>query len=81
MYISCHFCCADSNECSEPSHNCTGVAQCENDVGSFHCTCPVGYTLDASTTTCDGQLKEWQYVLIPLRVDVVGCVCAQILSS
>ena len=57
---SCCCCCADINECSESSDNCTGVAQCENDVGSFYCTCPVGYTLDASTTTCDGWLKEWQ---------------------
>ena len=47
----------DVDECFEGTHNCTGVAQCENEVGSFRCSCPIGYSLDPSVTTCNGELE------------------------
>ena len=36
----------DNDECSEETHNCDSHAECNNDIGSYNCTCIVGYTGD-----------------------------------
>lgn len=43
--------CADIDECATQTDNCQGVAECNNSVGSFSCSCPSGYQA-ASPTTC-----------------------------
>ena len=44
----------DVDECTTGLHNCIGLAQCVNDIGFFYCTCPEGYRLDDSQTSCTG---------------------------
>jgi hypothetical protein len=53
---TCITMCADINECAEDTHNCEGVAMCVNEVGTFRCSCPTGYVLSQSGTTCNGKL-------------------------
>ena len=45
----------DVNECVRGGHNCSGLAQCVNEIGFFRCTCPNGYRLDGSQTSCIGK--------------------------
>lgn len=42
----------DYNECEEqpPQHGCEHV--CENDIGSFHCECFIGFFLNEDGKTC-----------------------------
>ena len=41
------------NECTEAGGGrCQGNAQCHNSPGSFHCSCPEGYTLGPSGREC-----------------------------
>lgn len=48
---------ADIDECEESIDDCTGNALCVNEIGSFRCTCPTGYTLNDSIS-CRGQLDR-----------------------
>ena len=45
----------DIDECVTGAHNCSGLAQCVNEVGFFQCTCPEGYRLDDSRASCVGM--------------------------
>ena len=45
----------DIDECVTGAHNCSGLAQCVNEVGFFRCTCPEGYRLDDSRASCIGM--------------------------
>ena len=36
----------DIDECSEETHNCDSHADCTNNIGSYKCTCTIGYTGD-----------------------------------
>jgi hypothetical protein len=43
----------DINECAGNGHGCQ--EQCENFLGGYQCTCPIGYRLNANDhKTCDG---------------------------
>ena len=42
----------DTNECKEHSSGCTQI--CNNTLGSYFCSCYVGYDLDANNHTCNG---------------------------
>ena len=46
---------ADIDECDDanPQHNCDENAECENNAGSFTCTCGTGYSGDGQT--CIGK--------------------------
>jgi len=48
-------CVLDIDECSSVRPPCTDVALCVNTPGSFDCSCPAGYKLDADQRTCRGQ--------------------------
>ena len=43
----------DINECVNGNHGCSH--DCNNNDGSFTCTCPSGYTLMADLQTCIGK--------------------------
>ena len=46
----------DIDECSDPQvHRCQH--SCVNTIGSFHCVCDPGYTLDTNGKTCTGKLQ------------------------
>ena len=45
----------DIDECLTGSHNCFGFSNCINNDGSFTCTCPHGYALDANGFSCTGH--------------------------
>ena len=46
----------DIDECSAVSHNCHGVANCHNTIGSFTCSCRSDYTGDG--LVCEPVGKE-----------------------
>lgn len=51
---------ADVNECGNSSLNlCTFTDSCLNTVGSYNCSCPIGYLLENDGRTCSGK----KYVL------------------
>ena len=56
MQLSLYFY-TDIDECAELRHNCAGMAMCENEVGSFRCTCPTGYMFNETATACNGQFN------------------------
>ena len=44
---------ADIDECSNRSDECEQF--CHNNVGSYSCSCDVGYTLSDDDVSCDGK--------------------------
>ncbi len=46
--------CVDIDECAiETDNNCSGNATCENEPGTYNCTCILGFTGDG--VTCTGK--------------------------
>ena len=45
----------DTNECTEGKHVCDVNAECDNNLGSYKCTCKDGY--ERNGTNCTGQLE------------------------
>ena len=43
--------CSDINECQEYQNICIG--NCQNEPGSYRCTCPQGYTLSENERSCE----------------------------
>lgn len=62
--IDIHFCAfmilllitVDIDECREGSHSCD--QHCRNTLGSYTCSCNLGYLLDANGHTCNGECKS-----------------------
>ena len=46
----------DLDECTTRTHNCDVNAECVNTVGSYSCTCSVGYTGDGQN--CNGKTQR-----------------------
>ena len=44
---------SDINECSEGSHRCE--QECHNAIGSYACSCEIGYRLNHDKLTCTGN--------------------------
>ena len=42
----------DTNECNSNNGGCNQT--CINEIGSFHCECDIGYTLDDDGLGCTG---------------------------
>ena len=64
----------DIDECAVDTHNCHADATCKNTIGSFTCTCNVGYT--GNGVSCTGMkcsfyqlmncfMKCWSFFSIP----------------
>ena len=51
-----YFVFADLDECNTHTHNCDINADCANTVGSYSCTCKVGYT--GNGQNCNGESKK-----------------------
>lgn len=59
-------CCdSDINECSAVQRVCSHF--CENLLGSFLCSCPVGHALSSDNRTCEGEALSsvlWYFCMI-----------------
>ena len=44
----------DTNECATNKGGCNQT--CVNEIGSFHCECDTGYTLNADGLGCTGKI-------------------------
>ena len=55
MPHTCYYPCVliDINECNTNNGGCIQI--CTNTIGSFECSCPVGYSLNGYT--CDSKLQ------------------------
>ena len=47
--------CQDINECIHFPEHCSDGAECINTIGSFHCSCPDGLTLDSAQVNFENQ--------------------------
>ena len=57
----------DIDECEEASYECEQI--CHNSVGSYACSCHIGYRLDGDRLTCNGMTglhvyKAMYYIII-----------------
>ena len=48
--------CADINECESNNGGCE--QNCENNAGSYNCTCSNGYTLNNNGYNCTGKIMS-----------------------
>ena len=55
---------SDIDECTTGTHNCSGLAECVNEIGFFYCNCSEGYRLDDSQTSCTGIVSVDSYTTI-----------------
>ncbi len=54
MYLLYSLFVSDTNECATIDN--AGCDQtCVNEIGSYHCECEVGYTLNSDDHLCDGK--------------------------
>ena len=54
---------ADIDECVDPGdNNCSSNANCTDTIGSYDCTCNVGYAGDGFT--CEGTIKVVYSILM-----------------
>ena len=69
---------ADIDECETDNNNCHENAQCTNTVGSFTCSCYLGYTGDG--TECHTAVLVFAGVLmfIVVVVIIIGILCGSI---
>ena len=58
------------------THRCEQI--CNNTIGSYTCSCKIGYTLNANTYACDGMLSNETFSFA-IHKDVVRTL--QILMS
>lgn len=64
MYLLYSLFVSDTNECATIDN--AGCDQtCVNEIGSYHCECEVGYTLNSDDHLCDG--KHMQQMCFGMR--------------
>ena len=66
----------DINECSEETDGCDHI--CINTLGSYHCMCSDGFTLDSDNHTCHGlsifKIDVDRICMIFSFVVMIGCI-------
>ena len=50
------FSATDIDECDNGTDNCSSNAYCNDTIGSYECTCNVGYSGDG--VTCEGNVSQ-----------------------
>ncbi|XP_035683316.1 zonadhesin-like [Branchiostoma floridae] len=50
--------CVDDDECTDGTHNCDVNASCGNTIGSYTCTCNVGFSGNGVTCTDDDECTD-----------------------
>ncbi|KFK28934.1 hypothetical protein AALP_AA7G067700 [Arabis alpina] len=75
--------CQDIDECSNstPRHNCSNPNTCINTLGSFHCKCPSGYTLNTINMSCKRKDVGWTIIFLGTTIGflvlLLGVSCVQ----
>lgn len=65
--------CADIDECSEIPAICTNGV-CINQIGSFRCECPIGFSYNNILLICEGTASQWEFQhLLPPGYCPRGC--------
>ena len=66
---------SDIDECVTRTHDCIKEASCSNNIGSFSCSCNLGYF--GNGTTCEGMWSTWDemnlYLDYYLFLDIDEC--------
>ena len=53
-FLCTNFVCLDVDECADGTDNCHVNADCTDTIGSFQCTCSIGYSGDG-VVSCNGE--------------------------
>ena len=69
----------DIDECAEGTDRC--AQNCHNTIGSYTCSCNVGYRLNSNGYDCDGRCDNCMAILLSLcDIDTVLHVHVYIIS-
>ena len=56
VVLQCTSCIIDTNECGVNNGGCDSTnGDCDNTIGSYTCTCNIGYQLSEDGHTCEGE--------------------------
>ena len=69
---------SDVDECVTNNHDCDDNAMCINTVGSFHCTCKMGYTGVGTEGNCTSKVSAFQNLNSVIHLAVIP---AQLMSQ
>ena len=58
MQSLCGTLCPDVNECDRMEDNCDINAECSNTIGSYRCSCNMGYTGSGIMSDCSKSCKD-----------------------
>ena len=64
VHASSHVFYTDVNECDEGTDLCDSNADCTNTIGSYECTCTVGYSGNGNTCGKNARVLDIRCILV-----------------